>query len=102
MYRKIAADAIMEYFIPNPDKEDKVPFVFKDGPCLTRDKWRQLQVQIHKAGLKEDDFFSALLGDNRPNDGGQLYIREPMFSVEGIQYVNSLYQETSILETIEV
>ena len=100
---KLAATAISEFFIPNPDMgdDDNRPFIFKNNPILSRDEYRWLLVRVSEHGLKESDLFDALLLSDGPNDAGQLPVREPMFYVEGIRFVNSKYNETSILDSIE-
>lgn len=99
---KIAADVIAQYFIPNPDKEDRAPFILKDGPIMVKEDWRALKVQISQAGLKESDFLSSLLNNKGPNDGDQLILQEPLFFWEGLKAVNETYQQTSILDSINI
>lgn len=97
---KIAADVIAQYFAPNPDKEDRAPFILKDGPIMIKENWRALKVQITQAGLKESDFLSTLLNNKGPNDSDQLILQEPLFLLAGIKAINETYQQESILDTI--
>lgn len=99
---KIAADVIAQYFAPNPDKEDRAPFILKDGPIMVKENWRALKVQITQAGLKESDFLSTLLNNKGPNDGDQLILQEPLFFWDGLKAVNETYQQTSILDSVKI
>lgn len=99
---KIAANIIDRYFIPNPDKEDRAPFILKNGPVMVKEEWRALKGEIQQAGLKESDFLSSLLNNKGPNDGDQLILQEPLFLWAGIKAINEIYQQTSILDTISI
>ena len=99
---KIAADVIAQYYIPNPDKEDRAPFAHKNGLIMVKEGWRALKAQIKRAGLKESDFLSSLLNNKGPNDGEQLILQEPLFFCEGLKAVNEAYQQISILDSIKI